>query len=276
MPLANQSPPIVANRLSVCLALSLVVIAASACGALERFTASNNGSDDPAPGSSQSNVNVADSSVASTTAATGECSNEYYPVDAAMVRRYEVTGSGPGKYVLQQEDLVESSFKEERSFESGIVINNNWICTPEGLRTAEFVNTGVMKSGRFQMESVKSSGVTIPRVFEAGKEFESSYDVAVKLKAGPVSANATGTVNIASKVVSVGESITVRGNSYDTSRIDSRIKIAIVVNGRRMEGADITTSNWYGKGVGLVKQETGGTFGKELVELVSVERNKAP
>ena len=274
MPLANQSPLNGSNALSVFVALSFLVLATSGCWVLERFTASNNGSNNSnaLQASSTTSVNSNDSSDHSTKADTVECSNEYYPVDVNMVRRYEVTGSGPGKYVLQQKDIAASTFKEERSFESGVVINNNWICTPEGLRTAEFINTGVMKSGKFQMESVKSSGVTIPRVFEAGKEFGSSYDVAVKVKAGPVSADATGTVSIASKVVSVGESITVRGSEYDTTKINSRIKIVITVNGRRIEGADITSSNWYGRGVGLVKQETGGTFGKELVELVSVER----
>lgn len=243
-----------------------IIMLASGCGLADRFRELTANKPENAAPPVADPVETPDPSPPA-----GKCANEHYPVDAELTRVYEITGPAPGKYTLTQMDITEEGFKEERNFESGLRVVNNWICIEEGLRTAEFTNTGAMQSGKFEMETIKSSGVTLPRDPKPGMEFDSTYDVKVKLRAGPVAADATGDVRITNKVISVGQPVDVRGQSFEAVRIDSTISIVISMRGRRMEGAKLNVSNWYGQGVGLVKQETDGTFGKHLLEIASIE-----
>ena len=259
-----------ANAFSLAATIITLILVTTGCGLLERFNDSNRNRNTPQTSNSSDPEPTGDTASPGASA-SGDCAVDYYPVDPALIRQYEISGSGPAEYTLSQKEVTDTGFKEDRTFKSGMIVTNNWLCTDEGLRTAEFTNTGVMQSGRFEMETVKSSGVTIPRRVEAGMEFDATYDVKVKVKAGPVAVDATGNVKISNKIVGVDESVVVRGKAFDTVRIDSTIDVVINMRGRRMEGAKVTMSNWYGKGAGLVKQETGGTFGKQLVELVSLE-----
>ncbi|MBX3243569.1 MAG: hypothetical protein KF685_03760 [Acidobacteria bacterium] len=195
------------------------------------------------------------------------CTNDYYPISPTAKIDYKVSGVESYNYDLTQKEITENGFKEDRNFSNGIVITNNWICNDDGLRTAEFTNQGMSQNMKFEMETLKSEGVTIPKIFEAGKEWKSTYDVKVNLNAGKMAVNADGDVTVSSKIASMDEPLTVDGKEYKAARIDSDIKIVVSMNGRTTEAATVKISNWYAKGVGLVKQITDGTLGKQTVEL---------
>ncbi len=201
-------------------------------------------------------------------AASGLCFNEYYPISDTVKRAYKVTGAEPGTYDLAQKEITDSGFAEDRSFSYGLVVTNNWICTDEGLRTAEFTNQGISKDVKFDMETLKSEGVTIPKTLEAGKEWTAKYDVKVKLNAGNIAVAADGDVTITNKVGAIDETVNVADKEYKAARIDSDIKIVVSMKGKTTEAATVKTSNWFVKGVGMVKQVTGGTLGKQTVEFV--------
>ncbi len=197
---------------------------------------------------------------------TGACANEYYPIDPSVTKNFEMKGAESDKYSLTQKDITETGFKEDRKFTNGTVVTNNWTCLDEGLKAAEFTNQASFSKGNFEMETVKSDGITIPKTLEAGKEWTSDYDVKVKLNAMKINVNADGKVKIAHKVVSIDEPITVAGNEYNAARIDSEIRVTVTVRGRTMETGKVTASNWYVKDLGMVKQKTDGTFGETTVE----------
>jgi hypothetical protein len=257
------------------LTVLFIAFATASCGLAERVsntTVNSNSVNSAQPSNSETTSGSSEAEgTAVNTVPIGPCANDHYPVDPSLVRNYKITGDGPAEYSLKQISISDSEFKEERTFESGLVVTNNWVCNADGMRTAEFTNTGVMKTGNFQMETVKSTGVTIPKNIEKGKKFNSEYDVTVKLNVAKVMANADGKVFISNTVVSTNDQVEVGGKEYVAARIDSTIKIALTMNGRTVPGATLTMSNWYAPQVGLVKQETGGTYGKQFVELVSVD-----
>lgn len=197
---------------------------------------------------------------------SGACSNEYYPITASEKRDYKVSGVESHNYTLTQKDITAEGFKEDRDFSNGIVITNNWICTEDGLRTAEFTNQGMSKDMKFEMETLKSEGVTIPKTLETGKEWNASYDVKVKLNAAGLSTAADGDVKVTNKVAAIDEPLSIDGKEYKTAKIDSDIKIVVTMNGRRTEAATVKVTNWYAKDIGLVKQVTAGALGKQTVE----------
>jgi hypothetical protein len=46
------------------------------------------------------------------------------------------------------------------------------------------------------METIESSGITLPKQWEVGKKWNSEYKVDAKLNAGPASGGAKGTIKI--------------------------------------------------------------------------------
>lgn len=195
------------------------------------------------------------------------CSLDHYPVAADRKLDFEVTGAGAESFSLAQTDVTDSGFIEKRTFSSGLVITNNWVCEPDGIRNVEFTNTGIMKNADFTVETLKSSGVTLPREITVGKQFESTYDIKANVNANGLKADATGKVSSSSKVVSLEDEVIIKDKLYKAIKIDSVIKINITVSGRGYEAANLKTSNWYVPGIGLVKQDTKSSLGNQVVTL---------
>ena len=247
------------------IALALLIFVVLGCGDLtDRLgggTNANTTAETPA-------VSNAATPETSDTVDAGLCANEYYPVDTDLRREYKITGSVPANYELTQRPGTEDGFVEVREFGSGLTVTNNWICTPEGLRTAEYRNAMSMADGDFEMNTLKSSVVTLPKVWEQGKEFNANYTVKASIKAGPVAAEADGTVLLKNRVAALNEKVTAGGKEYDAARVDTTIEIDLSMAGQTLPKTSVTTKNWYAPGIGLVKQETGGRFGRQIVEYV--------
>lgn len=232
----------------------------------DRANANANGSSNEAPMAANNDPAAEGSGEPKVATVSGACANEYYPIDPSITKNFEMKGAEAENYALTQKDVTETGFKEQRKFTNGTVVTNNWTCLDDGLKAAEFTNQASFSKGNFEMETVKSDGITIPKTLEAGKEWTSDYDVKVKLNAMKMNVNADGNVKIAHKVVSVDEPVTVGGKEYTAARIDSEIRIIVTMRGRTTETGKVTTSNWYVKNLGMVKQKTGGTLGETTVE----------
>jgi len=204
----------------------------------------------------------------------GPCANPYYPVDPGKVRKYKLDSKipdGDREYTLKQKMVDENTFAEERSFSSGLDVSVNWNCTEEGLRTAEYLSQAQMPAGSFQMETVESSGITIPSKWELGKEWESRYVVKADLSAGPVKASANGTVTLGHKLAAVDEVVNVAGGEFKANRVDTVIRMDLSMKGTAIPSKEIKMSVWYSPEVGLVKQQVYGDFGDEKVEFTGLE-----
>ncbi|NNE66462.1 MAG: hypothetical protein HKN33_07835 [Pyrinomonadaceae bacterium] len=196
----------------------------------------------------------------------GICGNEFYPIDTSVERKYKETGDVSAKYELSQETTGEDSFSEVREFESGMKITVNWLCTEDGLRTAEFNSSADFSKGAFKMATLESSGVTLPKEWAEGKKWQAVYKVKGELSAGPVKGSADGTVTVNSKIVSLKDSVKVAGGEFEAARVDVEIKMDLSMRGRKIPSRPMKMSNWYSKDVGLVKQTASTQFGKTGIE----------
>lgn len=194
------------------------------------------------------------------------CSNPYYPVNHESEHTYKISGGTQTTYVLNQSPKGNNAFTESRNFDSGTKLVINWKCTPEGLRHAEFINSISMPKGMGEMETLQSSGITLPKVWEKGKKFSSEYKIRTNLKVANISASAKGTVTIESEIIELEDNVSVQGGDYVAARIDSVIKINISMKGRKIPTGDIKMSNWYAPKIGLIKQKTKTRFGSPTVE----------
>ncbi|HUF03317.1 MAG TPA: hypothetical protein VMM38_04000 [Aridibacter sp.] len=254
------------------LALALIAAAAtlSGCGLLGGDnTAQNTGTAEVPNGSTES---TPEETVAQTS--SNPCRNPYYLVDPGKVRKYKVDSQlpdGDSEYSLKQKIIDDKTFAEIRSYPSGLTVSVNWICTDEGLRAAEYVNELQMQAAQFQMETLESSGVSIPNEWGPGKEWSSVYKVKANLDAGPVKAAADGTVTLDHTLAAEGESVTVPGGTFKTDRVDTVIRLNLRMRGAAIPAKEVRTSVWFSPEVGLVKQRVYGDFGEEQVEFVGFE-----
>jgi len=244
-------------------ALAMLSILTLGCSLLGEQASNENAAPATAPNGSP------EASVKEETA-SGPCANEYYPIDPGVKRVYKSTSSIAGtntEITLSQSAPEGDTFTELRTLTSGTTVKTPWKCTPEGLRIAEYQNVIDASKARFKMETVESSGTTIPAEWNVGEEWGSDYKVNVKLNAGPVNTDATGTVKIKEKLVSKDDKVTVPGGNYDAAKVESSISITITYGGRTIPSPEIKLIRWYAPGVGLVKQQvTNDVYGNETIE----------
>lgn len=242
-------------------AVSLLIGCGSPASRSDQNSASN---------SASGNTNTASSTSTTSAGVAGGslCSNDYYPI-SQEVREYKISGDGPGTYTLSQRPDGDQGFVETRSFAQGLTVENNWLCTAEGLRNAEYKNTITMNQGNFEMDTIRSSGITLPKVWESGKDWTTNYDVMVSVAAGPIKTAADGQVTLVNKVGPLSEKVTASGREFEAARVDSTLEIKITMKGVTTQPTKFTMTNWYAKGVGLVRQEAKGAFGTQIVELMS-------
>jgi hypothetical protein len=189
----------------------------------------------------------------------GLCANKYYPVETVKGREYKISSSTPARYVLTQNKREEDSFTENRKFDSGTEMTTNWSCTEEGLRNVEYNSSADFSNGNFKMETLESSGITLPKTWEVGRKWTTTYKINAKLNAGPASGGAAGTVKIDNEIASLDDKVTTPAGDFEAAKVVSTININLNI-GKPM---NIRMINWYAPDVGLIKQEVKSPFGPQ-------------
>ncbi len=198
----------------------------------------------------------------------GRCANPYYPIKPESQREYRVTGDAPSSYVLSQEMESESGFTEKRVFEGGLTVNSSWSCTDDGLRNADYNNTISKSNMKFEMETLESDGITLPKNWVIGEKWDTNYKIRAKIGSKTVN----GTVVIENELKGLDENVRVDGGEFTAARIDSVIKIKLDMGKMKVPASEVKMSNWFSPNVGLVKQEAVAGFGKTGLEYLG-EKN---
>lgn len=206
-----------------------------------------------------------------------ECYNPYYPVTATARREYRITYEDtkldPSTFVESFSDISRDSFTMRYEFPGGLTVTNGWRCTGEGLSAQEYVR-GDSSHARFSFETKSTSGVTFPAAeqWAVGKKWRNSYEVEGRISGthGSQIGGGKGTIVIACEIVGE-ESVSVPAGTFNAMKVRSTITQKMTMT---MQGAGgmhvpvestIDTHNWYVRDVGMVKSQTEGLAGVELV-----------
>lgn len=228
---------------------------------------------DSDPSSSETSAdemgNLSDDPKSSDNNETGEksagiCANPYYPIHTAVSKEFKVTGSAPASYVLSHIERDNDSFTEKREFGSGLEVVSNWSCSEEGIRNADYSNTISNSQLKMKMETIESSGITLPKVWNKGEKWTTEY----KVRVNAASQTANGTVTVTNEIVSMDDNVQVQAGDFVTARVDSVLTMNISMGKTKIPSPEFKMTNWYAPKVGLVKQETKGGFGTTKVEYV--------
>ncbi len=191
-----------------------------------------------------------------------DCTNPYYPLHTNSEREYKISGTAPATYVLSQKMRGGNGFTETRDFNGGMEVVSNWSCTDEGLRNADYNNSISTSNVNAKMETIESSGVTIPKDWEKGKKWRANYKIQAELLGKKVG----GTVTIDNELVSLDDNVSVQGGDYVAARVDSVINVKLSLKDMKIPESKVTMSNWYARKVGLIKQEVKSGLADSSVE----------
>lgn len=202
----------------------------------------------------------------------GVCTNKYFPVSNGAKRRYKVAaGTKTDEYtytVLHQSGADKFTQTQDISLGKATKLKIEWLCFPEGLRTAEYGQiTGNPNIG-MKLSSKGGSGITLPKDtdWRAGKKWISEYDLGGNFEMAPFKGAVTGKATLNHEILNMEEKVMVAGGEFVAAKVKTTISLTVTFQNKVLPSENIVMTNWYAPNVGLVKQEVTGTMGKMMMD----------
>ena len=241
---------------------------------------------------SQSPISVPSGSTDSTTAptsqpvsaASGGCTNAYYPVSSGATWSYSSSGNSLGSYTYTQtvSAISDNEFTTDYQFSTGVKTAFKWNCQDGNLAALDAGNNSfnmTTSSVTMTSDSITADGYNIPASFDIGNTWSEKVTVI-----GTVTSNSTAktvTSQIVTQIscsVAGTDKITVPAGTYDTVKAtcNKSVGVSAIVQGTPMpEGVPATASitYWYAKGVGVVQSvSTSSNNGTETIVLTQYSK----
>lgn len=202
----------------------------------------------------------------------GVCTNKYFPVSNGATWRYKVSGGNKTDTyiytVSHQKGADKFTQTQDISLGSESKLKIDWLCFPEGLRTAEYGQiTGDPRVG-MKLESKSGSGITLPKdsEWQTGKKWISDYDLGGNFEMGPVKGAVTGKATLNHEILSMEDKINTSAGEFMAAKVKTTISLKVSFQNRQLPAESVVMTNWYAPNVGLVKQEVTGTMGKMTMD----------
>jgi hypothetical protein len=219
-----------------------------------------------------SNGSTGGPAAATSTSARGECTNDYFPVSSGTAWSYSSTGGVLGDYTYgwTVADVSDTGFttNDQSSLGTGTTSSVKWNCQGGNLAALDSgANSLSLSTSKVSMTttSVTAEGFNIPASFKSGN----TWSEKVTAKGTVVSGTKTVDVQIDSDLtcsVAGNDSITVPAGTFDAVKTTctDMVSVSELNLGTPVPAAAASTvniTNWYAKGVGLLKTVRVSTVG---------------
>ncbi len=207
---------------------------------------------------------------------SGACNNPYLPIVLGATWNYKLTGPVPDTFTHTILSLESNSFVEQDVFATGITRQGKWNCEngnlialdPPGGASANVSTENNVTAG---FQTTNSSGVTLPATINTGDTWSQSLTLEGTQTINGTAYPASNQLTSDCKAISL-ESVTVEAGTFDALRVECQtaVKLSVKTGDTALENTlNLTGTNWYVRGVGLVKTLTVGFGFDSMVELVS-------
>lgn len=254
----------------------VLLLAMLACNA----GSSSQPSETPAPGDKPDQTTpeaataTAEPTIAPTESASA-CNNPYMPVVAGATWDYILTGPTPDTFTHSILSVDDTGFTEQDVFAIGVTRQGKWTCDNGNLTALNppsgNSNTIQAEGVQVNLETKEITGITIPASINAGDTWSQTLTLE-----GTQSINGQefpARNELTSNCTAIGvESVTVQAGTFDAMKVECQTTMNLTLT---MGGNDISTplnltgTNWYAEGVGLVKTLTAGSGLDSTTELVT-------
>lgn len=202
----------------------------------------------------------------------GICTNKYFPVSDGSQWRYKVAAGNKTDtytYTVNHQSSADKFIQtQDISLGKETELKIEWLCFPEGLRTAKYGQlTGNPNIG-MKLDSKESSGLTLPKDtdWQVGKKWTSEYDLGGTFEMKPIKGAVTGKATLNHEILSLEEKVKVSAGEFTAAKVKTTASLRITFQNRQLPSENLTITNWYAPNVGLIKQEVTGTMGKMMMD----------
>ena len=217
-----------------------------------------------------------------TTEAGGACANAFYPLLSNMTWQYNITigeedserGQETFSTSISFKDITDDSFISVQT--SGDQSNDvSWSCTDEGLLSSTYFNMNMSPSQAMDFETFEVEGVALPpeAEWEKGKFWDVDYKIQITMRR-PDSDEETqteGEISL-SREITGKDIITVPAGTFeDAYRVESTGVMTTTMPDGNEASMPLMYTDWYVKGIGLVKTATADANMSYSMELASLE-----
>ena len=219
-----------------------------------------------------SNGSTGGPAAATSTSARGECTNDYFPVSSGTAWSYSSTGGVLGDYTYgwTVADVSDTGFttNDQSSLGTGTTSSVKWNCQGGNLAALDSgANSLSLSTSKVSMTttSVTAEGFNIPASFKSGNTWSEKVTVNDTVQSSGRSLDS----RIESKVdcsAAGSESVSVPAGTFDAVKVTCTETVAVseLVHATPVPAGVPSTldiTNWYAKGVGLVKSVRASSAG---------------
>ena len=203
------------------------------------------------------------------------CDNPYLPIVQGATWEYKLTGPLPDTFTHSILSVGEDSFIEQDVFAAGVTRQAEWKCEngalvalnpPSG--SSASINTENNVSVDFK--TTDQSGVTLPATVDPGDTWSQSLTLEGTQTINGTAFPASNQMTSDCKAIGV-ESVTVEAGTFDALRVECQttMDLSLTMGDVPIQNTlNLTGTNWYVEGVGLVKTVTTGMGLDSTTELI--------
>ena len=237
-------------------------------------------SETPAPGEKvdETTPEAATATPALTEAPTesaSACDNPYMPIVVGATWDYKLTGPASDTFTHSILSVEGNGFTEQDVFGVGVTRQGKWTCENGDLTALNppSGNAGTVQAEGVQvnLETKEISGLTLPATINAGDTWSQTMTLEGTETVNGQEFPARNELTSDCKALGI-ESVTVAAGTFDAMKVECQTTMNLTIT---MAGNDMTTplqltgTNWYAEGVGLVKTVTTGSGLDSTTELIS-------
>ena len=280
-----------ANRfvLSSVITVSLLLLAACNIPTTPGNTGAGGGEVTPAAGtpadaSTMGDATVvaetpAESSASASSAMSGNCANQYYPVAAGATWNYSMSSdaSGTSSFVRSIGSVSDGGFTDQDVFSGGTTRTGSWSCDNGDLAALDQGALATVSvptdsaTPTFTAQSTESSGITIPATMTVGVSWSQSVTIEGSMEISGMTADATNAATYTCTPAGM-ESVSVAAGTFDAMKVTCVYQMNITVNmdstGPMSLPFSSTSDVWFAPNVGMVKTvDQNSDLGDTTIEL---------
>jgi len=224
----------------------------------------------------QVQVNEPPANTGSSSESSGACNNPYLPVILNATWNYKLTGAVKDTFTHTILSVESNSFVGQDVFDTGVTRQVKWNCENGNLialnpPSGASANVSTENNVSADFETKDSSGVTLPATINTGDTWSQSLTLEGTQTINGTAYPASNQHTSDCKAIGL-ESVTVEAGTFDTLHVEchTTMKLSLMLGDTPTENTlNVTETNWYAQGVGLVKSHTVGFGFDNTVELVS-------
>lgn len=205
------------------------------------------------------------------------CGNPYYPFKPGLAITYHTSstagGSGNSDYTIRTVDVVGTEATIRAEFADGATADMTADCSSGSVSLKGSSGLGAAVEGvTFKTTVATSSGTYMPADVKAGTVWNNSETIKMDMSGGPSASLGTITLTTTEESRAIGEeSIAIPAGTFKAMKVEIKRTSTSVAKFGKIPPSTEKTTEWWAKGIGMIKSVTVSPDGTTTVEATSVK-----